>query len=270
MAATAALVLTLLFVPDEPRAPVVVVALQEQAHARVADVVVVPADPARGAVVAHLSGPGSDGVWGLRTLPIPPPGASLTEAVDGFVVTVDDVGVWAPTAPVVAAGPAPRSDKKASKPAPSSLAAPPGLAVASPRSLRLFVPVAQPGRPQPASLHGVVDGALIVFPGSALVDVAGRRPLALSVADVAEVDGGRGVAHVFDASVPVVDEGLVQRCRAPSSPATEPLRALQRATHLTLAAPVCIGTLVVAAGAGLRLADQPSRDRPARGVVVVR
>ncbi|MBM4279825.1 MAG: hypothetical protein FJ137_03445 [Deltaproteobacteria bacterium] len=283
MATAAALALTLLFVPDEPRAPVVVIALQDRSDARIADVVVVPADPARGAVVAHLTGPGADGDPGLRSVPIAPPGAAVTEAVDGFVITVDDVGSWVP-APLPAAGaargaPDPKSGRpaeKAPRAAPPSLAAPPGLAVATARSMRLFVPLAQPGRPQPASLHGVVDGLVVVFTGAALVDVAGRRPLALSVADVHD---GRDGARVFDASVPIVADDLVARCGSPAaasgpgarrSLSTEPLRALQRATHLGLTAPVCIGSLVVAAGTGSRLADQPSRDRPARGVVVVR
>jgi hypothetical protein len=146
---------------------------------------------------------------------------------------------------------------------------PPSLPVASTHALRLFVPTVEPGRAVPASLHGVGEGgAWATFSGQALVVTRPRPALALSVADV---DGGKVVVHAFDASVPVLTGALGDECTAKSSPTTATaVRALQRVTHLALGRAACSGALVVVDGQGTRLGDRPERDRPARGLVVVR
>jgi hypothetical protein len=270
-AGAAALTLTLLFVPDEPRAPVVALEIVETSEARTLDVVVQPAPGADGASVpaltAHRQSPPVDGSTTLRTLPVAPEGAAVVDVVDGVLVTVDEFARWAPAAaPAVVAAP-----KQGASPAPgppSSLPQPPALPVASAQALRVFVPTIVEGRSAPASLHGVgADGAPQTFAGHAIVVARPRSALALSVADV---DRGRTAAHVFDASVPVLTGTLADRCTEASTRVGAESLVLQRSTHLQLDGVACVGALVVGTGYGTRLGDRPEQDRPARGGVLVR
>jgi hypothetical protein len=270
-AGAAALTLTLLFVPDEPRAPVVALEIVETSEGRTLDVVVAPAPAADGAAIppltAHRRSPPVDGSTRLRSLPVAPEGAAVADVVDGVLVTVDDLGRWVPAAaPAVVAAP-----KKGGAPVPgppSSLPQPPALPVASAQALRVFVPTIVEGRSAPASLHGVgADGAPQTFAGHAIVVARPRNVLALTVADV---DQGNAAAHVFDASVPVLTGNLADRCtEASTRVGAEPL-ALQRGTHLQLDGVACVGGLVVGTGHGTRLGERPEQDRPARGGVLVR
>jgi hypothetical protein len=277
-AVSAALALTLLFVADDPRAPVVAVEVVEHEDGRRADLVVVPgaAVDAPGAArppafTAHLASPPVDGTTRLRQLPIAPDGAALADVVDGVLVTFDAVGAWVPPAAAdsVVAPPAKKGRTPSSPPPPTgpspSLAEPPSLPIGSPGALRLFVPNVVPGRAVPASLHGVDAGGVPrTFAGKAVVVQVTRSTLALSVAEVVE---GRSTRRAFDDSVPVLTGALPTSC---ASGRAQAVRALQRTTHLELDAVACSGPVVVATGHGVRLGDSPGRDAPARGIVVVR
>jgi hypothetical protein len=250
VSAAAALSLLLVFVPDDPRAPSVVVAVTEDGAGRHGDIVV--AGPSSPPFVIALDGAPVDGTARLRTLPIAPPGMALSTAVDGVLVTVDDVGDWLP--PPASAPPS----KKAAKPPKTTSPATSALPVASSRGLRLLVPDAVAAGPTVATLHG----AGVVFSGHAIVvDGTADRLVALSV-DVPP-DSQIGVP---DASGPVFVEAPATAGRC--GPA--PRQALQRSTSLRGLDAVCARGLHVVPATGTRLDAVIDRDRPAHGVVVRR
>jgi hypothetical protein len=268
MSAAAALAFTLLFVPDEPRAPAVVVDVREAADGRTADVVVVPAPPNGTPWVGRWTAPPLAAPTTLRTLPVAPPGVVVVEAVDGVLVTIDDAArehLVAPPVPSASAAPAPGRKAGGSRSEPSlpSLVAPPDLPIAAAPTLRIFVPTVVLGRPQPASIHGMTGGTRVVVAGQALVHDGTRPAMALSVADV---DDGRSIRHAFDGTAAVVEPALAGACGGGA--ASWSARALQRTTHLAVALPACTGRLVVGVGSGMRLGDRPERDRSAWGIVV--
>ena len=249
MTPAAALLFTILFVADEssgnPAQPPcsVVVEVVEDAGGRHVDVVVVrgAASPQPG-VTASLSGPKAEGSRRLRDWPWPPPGASFTPAVDGVVVTIDDVGDWQP--PVVPV------DPKAKKPPTSTAQAnAPDLPVASERALRLFLPTIVDEKPVPASLHG----SHTRIAGQAVVVQRKVPVLALSLS-TGEADGGAAI---------IADEGA-------GGCAPIPFTVVQGLTKLTSTAVTCAGPLAVSAATGKRFFDKADKDRDAVGVVVRR
>jgi hypothetical protein len=255
---TAGLVLTLLFVADDPTVPSVVVDVAEDATGRRADVVVVaPAAPAH---AAHLVAPPVEGSVRLRAFPVPPAGIALAPAVDGVLVTVEDVGGWQPGASPPPLLPARKGRAKAEAASPKSTL--PKIPVADARSLRLLVPtVVDDGAAVPAPVAASLHGTRGAWPGRALV-VTRRHPvLALSVAAATRVGGNVDVA---DGSVPVIAD------EAPGLCAPIPRRVLQRVTHLDGSASACSGALIVSPATGTRLAEQPASDTAAHGVVLQR
>jgi hypothetical protein len=255
---TAGLVLTLLFVADDPAVPSVVVDVAEDATGRRADVVVVAS--AAPAHAAHLVAPPVEGSARLRAFPVPPSGIALAPAVDGVLVTVEDVGAWQPELPPPPVLPARKGRAKA-EPAPSASPLP-KIPVADVRSLRLLVPiVVDDGAAVPVPVAASLHGSRGAWPGRALV-VTRRHPvLALSVAASPRTDGNLVVA---DGSVPVIAD------EAPGLCAPIPRRVLQRVTHLDGSATACSGALIVAPASGTRLAEQPANDTAAHGVVLQR
>ncbi len=234
-----ALLFTVLFVADDPQGPVVVIDVIEDQSGRAVDVVVVPRDrPALSASVR--SGP-SETPRRSRTLPLLPTGAALTPAVDGAILTIDDIGLWED--PVTAS----TTNAKARG---GALIAP-DLRVASPRTLRLFLPaiIDASSTPVPASLHG----SHTRLAGTALVL---RQPLpvvALSVAK-GEADGGSALVATT----------------LPGECALVPSQVVQTLTSLSATSTTCTQHLAVSRAAGKRFGDRPDKDQEASGVVVVR
>ena len=242
----AALLFTVLFIADDPSLSMVVIDVKEDSSGRAVDVVVVPRD--RPALVAHVqAGPAETppGARTLRTWPLLPPGASLNPAGDGAILTVDDVGLWEDPTP-------PPAPKGAKPPKPSMV--PPDLRVASPTTLRLYLPAitddpSSSSSSSPASLHGshtrVAGTALIV-----------RRPtavLALSTSN-GEADGGPALITAS----------------TPGACAPIPTRVVQTLTSLTSTSTTCTGSLAISRATGKRYGDKPDKDAEAAGVVVVR
>ena len=104
----AALLLTILFVAEDPDVGAVVVEVVEDGAGRHADVVVVRAGVG---VSASINGPRAEGSRRLRDWPLPPPGASFTPAVDGLVISFDEVGDWQLPLPSANGAPDPKAKK---------------------------------------------------------------------------------------------------------------------------------------------------------------
>jgi hypothetical protein len=191
MSAAAALAFTLLFVADDPAQPAVVVDVAEDDAGRRVDVVVVCGAAPAGACANDLSSSlvekgSGEGSRRLRQWPVLPRGASVVPAVDGVVVTVDDVGPWQappgpPSTPPASSSSSASSSSKKAPPLPPV----PALPVVGERGLRVFVPVVVDGEAGPAVLYGdhtVARGTAVVF--LTRPQVPGTRALALSVANV--------------------------------------------------------------------------------------
>jgi len=259
----ATLALTILFVAEDPSAPVVAVELVEAEGRRSAVVVLIgdtgPGDAA--AQVVALTDSDGRAPRALSGLPLPPTGASLTPAVDGVVVTIEDVGSdWLPLFAAPAPPPSTPKNKASAKPKPSPWPwPPPDIAVADARTLRLFVPAVVDGASTPASVHGVglrAQGAAVTF----------TRPITTAVAaTLAGVD--------IDATPPTL-------VTTPSTSTTSttlcapPAHTVQRFTQSTLTTARCLGSphagLVVARVTGTRFGDVAARDRPATGIIAWR
>ncbi len=246
----AALVLTLLFVADDPQVPSVVVDVVEDATGRRVDVVVVGAGS--GFSSSLRDGP-AEGSRQLRSWPLMPRGASLTPAADGLVLTIDDAGAWQPAATTPTTTPTTTgTPKKAPKP-PTNPA--PALPVANDRSLRLFLPSVVDERPATASLHGTRTRAT----GSVLILQRPAASVALTVSGV-EADGGDALVT---GARPVC--GGAPMTGANDAAATTVVQALTRSVTTSIR---CGGTLVVATLAGKRFGDRPDKDKEARGLLV--
>jgi hypothetical protein len=300
MSSAAALVLTLLFVPDpsvDPSVPSVVLDIVEDARERRADVFVLPPrSPSPGSTLAtgnprvlHLASPSMGTPLALRSLPLAPEGASVVDVMDGVVVTIDDLGVWLPAPPPaaesshlpLAAGVeslhrrvAPAS---AREPVPS-LETPPAaerttdngeapLPVASSSSLRVLVPTIVPGEAVPATLHARRGAGSVSFAGHAVVLTRRQPTTALGVGQEAKAHRG----FRADASVPVFLDGrITDSCvsSSPSSASPSVTRAFQRKTQGRSFRVVCSTALAVGLGEGTRLASTPALDGDAVVVVV--
>jgi hypothetical protein len=249
----AALVLTVVFIADDPRLPAIALEIVEQAGSRslVAALVsssTVPEPLERRDAVGRAQLPA--GAW-----PIGPTGTSVVPAVDGVIVTIDDAGSWiaafAPPPPVEL----PRKTTRA-PPSPHPWP-PPSLPVAGPRALRLFLPAVVDGTPMSASLHG--PGGLAVA-GHA---VAWTRSVGVDGVAVGRADGGGddpvevGVPR-WATAAPVTPCGIEQA----------PIQ--MRETSGVGGPAVCVGGLEVRGLSGVRHGAQPAQDRPVRGVVVRR
>lgn len=154
-------VLTVVFLAQDPTLPSVVVQVSD-GDVRELSLFIVDDDTAPHTV--QLREQPQERSAALPRWPLPPTGASLSDAVDGVIITIDDAGAFAPLAPPVAEG-GPRKRTTASTTLPWP---PPSLPVAGPTTLRLFVPSVVDGMSTPATLHGlgfVVAGAAMAFEG---------------------------------------------------------------------------------------------------------
>lgn len=237
----AALLLTVLFVADDPALPVIAVDVAEAGSGRHLSAFVINDGTEFGVELGASSSP--EGSRRLRDWPLLPPGASLTPAVDGVILTLDDVGLWQPAPPAEPPKKAPTKKK--------TLSTTPELPVAGDRALRLFLPTILDGSltPQAASLHG----SRVHAAGVAIVVDRAVPVLALSLSG-SEADGG---AALVTSDVP-------------GDCAAIPATAVQRLTTLTSTKVTCAGALVVSRAAGKRLGDKPANDKDARGLIVRR
>lgn len=259
----AVLALSILFVADDAALPSVLVQLVEQPGARQATLAMVDDDAAP--VTVEVADAGGRASLVRADWPQVPGGVSVSPAVDGVIVTFDDAGAWTPL--FVAVPPPPVLDAKG-RPAkatkPKALAStlpwpPPSLPVASPTTLRLFVPAVVDGEVGPATLHGA-DGLRI--PG---VAVAWRQRFA-DTGTVAVSSVGADV----DVSPPtLLVEAPASGMSSPTGPCA-PLASsvLQRLTRSVVGVPVCVAGLVVARLVGTRFGDLPPGDRVSHGLLV--
>jgi len=252
----AALALTVVFIADDGRLPVLSMELVERPGARSLVAGLVPTTTAPPEGLERREGVGRAvlpaGAW-----PIGPRGTSVVPAVDGVIVTIDDAGAWAAAFSPPPAEPKPAKARASS----SSLHAwpPPGLPVAGPRALRLFLPAVVDGAPMSASLH-LPGGAAV--PG---VAVAWTRVVDGDGVVVARGDG-EGVS-----GVEVVAPRFVVEPTASMTPCdTNAVPVQLRQSGGEAGAGLCVGALEIRGFRGLRHADQPAKDRPARGAVLRR
>ncbi|MDP2343944.1 MAG: hypothetical protein Q8O67_23505 [Deltaproteobacteria bacterium] len=246
-----ALLLTILFVADDPQAPMVVIDVIEDGSSRSVDVVVVPRD--RAPISASLaSGPAETAQKLLRTWPLLPTGSALTPAADGAILTIDDIGLWEDPAVPPPVKPA---KAKVTTWKPSMTA--PDLRVASPVSLRLFLPAIldqlPPSTSTPAPVPASLHGSHTRLSGTALVVRKATPVLALSLANN-EADGGAALVATS----------------LPGSCAPIPSRVVQPLTSLSSTSTTCTRNLGVSRAVGKRFGEKPEKDLEAAGVVVVR
>jgi len=197
------------------------------------------------------------GAW-----PIGPAGTSVVPAVDGVIVTIDDAGDWAAAfSPPAPDDPRPTKATRVAKPSPSLHAwPPPGLPVAGPRSLRLFLPAVVDGAAMSASLH-LPGGAAV--PG---VAVAWTRVVEAEGVVVARSDG-EGIAGV-EVAAPRFAPTPPATTMAPCG--TEAVPVQLRQSSGAAGPGLCVGTLEIRGFRGLRHGDQPAKDRSASGAVLRR
>ena len=241
------LALSVLFLADDPTLPAVVVEVKESPARQLTLFVV---DDDHPPVTMQLNERADAGaVARLPRWPLLPGGASLTPAVDGVVLTIDDAGAWTAsfaTAPT----PTTKTTKTKAK-TPKHPWPPPTLPVAGDNALRLFLPAVVDGQPTSASLHG--SGGLVVA-GTAVV---WQRVLAPQLITLAGAD--------LDVTTPtVVDVVMPAGACAPV-----PTTLLQRETHVVASAPGCAAGFAVSVVNGQRFADAKAGDLPARGVLVM-
>jgi hypothetical protein len=154
-------VLTVVFLAQDPTLPSLVVQVSD-GDVRELTLFVVDDDSAPHTV--QLREQPTERSAALPRWPLPPTGASLTAAVDGVIITIDDAGAFSPLTPSSPAAPT----KTRSTPSTTLPWPPPSLPVAGPRTLRLFVPTVVDGTSTPATLHGqgfVIAGAAMAFEG---------------------------------------------------------------------------------------------------------
>jgi hypothetical protein len=257
----AALVLTVVFVADDPALPALSLEVVEQAGARtMVAAIVPPSTPPEGLERKDAVG---RAVLPAGASPIGPKGTSIVPAVDGVIVTIEDAGTWAaafspPPPPPTSTTAKAVKPTKPTKPPPSTHPwPPPSLPVAGPRALRLFLPAVVDGVPMSASLHApggvAVPGLAVAF--TRLVDSDGV------VVTRAE---GEGVTGVEVAAPRQASSGPVTPCTIEPTPIQ--LREVSGAGGPAL----CIGALEIRSFGGVRHGDQPAKDRPSRGVVLRR
>lgn len=250
MITPAALALTILFLADDPTLPAVVVEVRETPARTVTIFFVDENNPS----TVQLGDSASDAVAGstLRW-PLLPRGASLTPAVDGVILTIDDAGAW--TTAFQPPAPPPTTTTKgktgtAKKAASSHPWPPPSLPTATASTLRLFVPTVVDGVAGSASLHG--QGFAVA--GTA---VAWERPLSPQLVTIAGTD--------VDLSAPTI--------AATAAPAGEcaPVATivLQPTTVSAASPPACAGGFAVSVVNGTRYAEKKAGDLPARGILIV-
>ena len=254
----AALALTVVFIADDARLPVLSMELVERSGARSFVAAMMPTTTAPPEGIERRDGVGrevlSPGAW-----PIGPAGTSVVPAVDGVIVTIDDAGTWAGAFAL----PAPDETKqtKVARPA-SSLHAwpPPGLPVAGPRSLRMFLPAVVDGAAMSASLHlpggAAVPGVAVAW--TRIVDVEGV------VVARSHDEGIAGVEVVAPRFVPTLPAATMTPCSTDAVP-------VQLRLSSGMAGPgFCVGVLEIRGFRGLRHGDQPAKDRPAHGAILRR
>jgi hypothetical protein len=152
-------VLSVVFLAQDPTLPSLVVQVSD-GNVRELSMFIVDDDSAP--VTVQLREQTSTNASALPRWPLAPTGASIMPAVDGVIITIDDVGSWG-AFPPAAAGSLKKAKVSTTLPWP-----PPALPVAGPNTLRLFVPAVVDGASTPATLHGqgfVVAGAAITFEG---------------------------------------------------------------------------------------------------------
>lgn len=263
-----ALLMTILFIADDPQAPMVVVDVVEDRRGRSVDVFVVP--PTGPALSASLLSAPIDAPERptQRRWPLLPTGAALTPALDGAILTFDDIGLWEeplpppPTsmdhnaAPEKTGKTRPAAKAKASSTVPSNVA--PDLRVASATTLRLYVSAIVDEQtasltsspvPVPASLHG----SHTRLAGTALVLTRPLPVVALSMAE-GEADAGPALIAAF----------------TPGDCAPVPTRIVQALSTLSATTTSCTQRLAVSRGDGKRYGVEAKKDRDAAGIVVVR
>jgi hypothetical protein len=152
-------VLSVVFLAQDPTLPSLVVQVSD-GNVRELSMFIVDDDSAP--VTVQLREQTATTAAALPRWPLPPTGASIMPAVDGVIITIDDVGGWV-AFPPPAAGMPKKAKLSTTLPWP-----PPALPVAGPNTLRLFVPAVVDGASTPATLHGqgfVVAGAAVTFEG---------------------------------------------------------------------------------------------------------
>jgi hypothetical protein len=247
----AALVVTVVFLADDPTVPAVSLSLLEAPQDRRLQVVVIDDDGR----VARMDRHDKNGraVLPAGAFPMPPMGSSITPAVDGFIVTIEEAGDWVNwfrPPPVDETAP---PTKKAKKPPPPRPYPPPQLPVAAAGTVRFFFSALEHDAPAFASIHGA-DG-LAVGGVAVTVDVGARRAVTVDAAGV--VDGS--VADVSgDVSAGV---GGVVDCVPASA------KVAQAVTVSAVGGGVC-GPLSVFRLDGLRTGGKPGKEAPAWGLLV--
>ena len=242
------LALSVLFLADDPTLPAVVVEVKESA-ARQLTVFVVDDDHAP--VTMQLNERANPAVGArLPRWPLLPQGASLTPAVDGVVLTIDDAGSWTAGFATTTTT-ATKTSAKSKAPTPKHPWPPPSLPVAGDNAMRLFLPAVVDSQPTSASLHGnnglVVAGTAVVW----------QRPLAPQLITLAGAD--LDVSPATTVSVAAVEGAC----------APVPTLLLQRETHVVASVPACAAGFAVSVVNGQRYANAKAGDLPARGVLVV-
>ncbi len=243
--------LSVLFLADDPTLPAVVLEVKE-APARQLTVFVVD-DDHEPLTMQLNEGAAAGTAAGLPRWPLMPRGASLTPAVDGVILTIDDAGAWtesfAPTLPLPVA--TTKATATAKKPTPKHPWPPPLLPVAGDNAMRLFLPTVVDGEAMSASLHG--PGGLAIA-GTAVV---WQLPLSPHLITLGGADLDVSVATIVASATPA------------GACAPVPTLLLQTTTHVAASLPACAAGFAVSVVNGQRYSDTKAGDLPARGVLVM-
>ncbi len=191
----AALVVTVVFLADDPTVPAVSLSMLEAPRDRRLQVVVVDDDGRVTRMERHDRN--GRAVLPAGAFPMAPVGSSVTPAVDGFIVTIEEAGDWISWFRPVEVE---TTTKRVKKPASKAPYPPPQLPVAAPGTVRFFFSALEKGEPAFASVHGA-DGIAV---GGAAVAVDVGAVSAVTIDAAGTVDGSDAVvsANVVDACVP--------------------------------------------------------------------